>query len=220
MVQLTCFERGFSPNRPTDDGDVALDVRARPTILRDFTAVLTSIGFEGDRVSPEGHQHRWVKDGAYIDVLLPRGIGARAAARTGAGRATTLESPGAQQALDRAEAVSVQIGGEGGTIRRPNLLGALVSKAAAFGVPTDPDPERHLTDFAVLAAMIERSDRVDQQLTPHDRRYCRPVLAALADKRHAWAGIEGAERGIELLTTMITVEAVRLRAPWGHSMGR
>jgi hypothetical protein len=62
MVQLTCLERGFAPNRPTDDGDVALDVRARPTILKDFTEALTSIGFEADGTSPEGHQHRWVRN--------------------------------------------------------------------------------------------------------------------------------------------------------------
>ena len=31
MVQLYCQERGFSPSRPTNDGDVVLDVRPSPT---------------------------------------------------------------------------------------------------------------------------------------------------------------------------------------------
>jgi hypothetical protein len=218
MVQLTCLERGFAPNRPTDDGDVALDVRARPTILKDFTEALTSIGFEADGTSPEGHQHRWVRNEAAIDVLLPRGVGARAAARTGAGGRTTLESPGAQQALDRAEGVPVEIGSETGTIRRPNLLGALVSKAAAYGVPTDPDRERHLVDFAVLATMIERSDRIAEWLTTRDRGYIQPVLVTLADKRYIWATIQGAERGLELLETMVI--RATTRPPTSHSTGR
>lgn len=68
MVHLICLERGFTANRPTDDGDVALDVRARPTILHEFTEVLTSFGFVAKGTSPEGHQQRWVKDEASIDV--------------------------------------------------------------------------------------------------------------------------------------------------------
>ncbi len=28
MVQLWCWERGSQPNRPTDDGDAVLDIRA------------------------------------------------------------------------------------------------------------------------------------------------------------------------------------------------
>ena len=56
MVQLYCQERGFSPPRPTNDGDLVLDVRARPNVLRDFTAALAALGFTSAGVSPEGHQ--------------------------------------------------------------------------------------------------------------------------------------------------------------------
>src|SRR5271170_2876202 len=40
MVHLFCHERGFSPSRPTNDGDVVLDVRAHPNVQRDFTGAL------------------------------------------------------------------------------------------------------------------------------------------------------------------------------------
>ncbi len=56
MVHLYCQERGFSPPRPTNDGDLVLDVRARPNVLRDFTAALAALGFTSAGVSPEGHQ--------------------------------------------------------------------------------------------------------------------------------------------------------------------
>jgi hypothetical protein len=45
LVHLHCWERGYAPNRPTNDADAALDVRARPEILLEFTRVLTEIGF-------------------------------------------------------------------------------------------------------------------------------------------------------------------------------
>jgi hypothetical protein len=62
MVHLYCQERGFSPSRPTNDGDVVLEVRAQPNVLSDFTGALTVVGFTSAGVSPEGHQHRWVRD--------------------------------------------------------------------------------------------------------------------------------------------------------------
>ena len=62
MVHLYSQERGFSPSRTTNDGDGLLDVRARPNVLRDFTGALVAVGFASAGVSPEGHQHRWVRD--------------------------------------------------------------------------------------------------------------------------------------------------------------
>ena len=76
------------------------------------------------------------------------------------------------------------------------MLGALVAKAAAFSVPSDPAKERHLTDFATLAAMARGSDRIPEQLTSRDRGYLPPMIVALNHSRRLWASIEGAERGI------------------------
>ncbi|WP_147305372.1 hypothetical protein [Subtercola boreus] len=78
MVQLWCWQRGSEPNRPTDDGDAVLDIRARPRIMKEFTRALVECGFEPDGQSWEGHQHRWTDGQGQIDILLPEGIGARA----------------------------------------------------------------------------------------------------------------------------------------------
>jgi hypothetical protein len=198
MVFLYCLERGVSPGRPTDDGDVVLDVRARPNILHEFTSALLTVGFSSAGVSPEGHQHRWVKDEAKIDVLVPRGLGERALARKGATGGTTLGAPGAQQAIDRSQPVLAEVAGLQGEVWRPSMLGALVMKAAAYTTP-EPNHDRHLTDFATLASMLTRTDHIDEGLTRSDRKYLSLAVAALDEKRPLWVMIEGAERGIDVV---------------------
>ena len=56
MVHLYCAERGFTPNRPTEDADTVLDVRARPDILDGFTRALIEMGWTSAGESLEGHQ--------------------------------------------------------------------------------------------------------------------------------------------------------------------
>jgi hypothetical protein len=209
MVHLYGQERGFSPSRPTNDGDVILDVRAQPDVLRDFTRALAAVGFTSAGVSPDGHQHRWVRDRASIDVLIPQGLGPAAGSRKGITGGTTLATPGAQQAMKRSEPVTVQVDEAVGTIRRPSMLGALVAKAAAFSVPSDPAKERHLMDFATLAAMTRGSDRIGQQLTARDRHYLAPMLVALDNSRRLWASMEGAERGVLALAAITATPSKR-----------
>jgi hypothetical protein len=78
LVHLHCAERGSSPERPTDDIDTVVDVRAAPDMLATFPQTLVDLGFRPD-TSGTGHQHRWRRDEAQIDVLLPDGVGERAA---------------------------------------------------------------------------------------------------------------------------------------------
>lgn len=100
MVHLHCIERGIAPIRPTDDVDAVLDVRANPDALRSFTTALVELGFAPSGQSWQGHQHRWQRGAAQIDVLIARHLGDRAAGRRGATGGTTIATPGAQQALD------------------------------------------------------------------------------------------------------------------------
>lgn len=150
-----------------------------------------------------------MRDKASIDVLIPQGLGRAAGARKGITGGTTLATPGAQQAIKRSEPVTVQVDDAVGTIRRPNMLGALVAKAAAFSVPSDPAKERHLSDFATLAAMARGSDRIGQQLTARDRHYLAPMLMALDSSRRLWATIEGAERGVLALAAITATTSKR-----------
>lgn len=84
LVHLHCAERGAFPSRPTNDVDTVVNIRASPTILATFTGALKNLGFTAE-ISGDGIQHRWRRDLAQIDVLIPEGVGERAAASTGAG---------------------------------------------------------------------------------------------------------------------------------------
>lgn len=48
MVHLHCYERGATPQRPTDDVDAALDIRGTPDALMRFTTALRNVGFSSD----------------------------------------------------------------------------------------------------------------------------------------------------------------------------
>jgi hypothetical protein len=204
MVHLYCAERGVTPNRSTEDADTVLDVRAQPDILARFTRALINLGWSAAGQSPEGHQHRWVRSGSQIDVLIPTGLGTRAAGRRGAGGGTTLETRAGQQALERAELVTVDVAGEIGQIPRPNMAGALVIKAAAYTNPQDTFRLRHLMDFAVLAAVVQRNDNLATTLRPNDLKYLRPTLDDLAGRPDIVASISGADRGLDVLSRIVT----------------
>lgn len=176
MVQSLCWERNATPSRPTVDADTALDVRARPRMLMTFTSALRDLGFAPDGESFEGHQHRWVRDDAQIDVVIPRFLGERAEGRRGVSGGTTIAAPGAQGALWRAAPITLEVNGRTGSVQRPTLQGALLSKAAAVEIVGE-DPSRHLVDIATLASLITRGDRVGIDITPTERRR---ILAAAA----------------------------------------
>lgn len=194
MVHLLCAERGISPERPTEDADTVLDVRAAHDLLSRFTSVLAQLGFNPD-ISGEGLQHRWRRpaDGAQIDVLLPDGVGQRAAARQGIGGAPTLETPGGSQALARSESVTVTIEGRTGEVRRPNLIGALVMKAAAHEAVGDAAKGRHRRDFVTLSGLIAARDVRGEDVRPKDRQRLRAMIASIRNDQSLMLGEPNAE---------------------------
>ncbi|WP_152815604.1 hypothetical protein [Georgenia subflava] len=199
LVHLHCVERGESPPRPTTDLDAVLDVRTYPQVLRRFTEVLLDIGFSSAGESPQGHQHRWVReDGAQFDVLIPRHLGEAGASKTGATGGTTIEAPGSQQALSRTETVEVEVAGRAGHVRRPNLIGALVGKSATTEILVDHARERHQIDFATLASLLQIADLRSAELTKLDRRYLGNMIFRVTQDKTDSA-VPGATRGINML---------------------
>ena len=143
-----------------------------------FTTALRDLGFTSAGESWEGHQHRWVRDDAQIDVLIPRHVGQRAASRQGITGGTTLETPGAQAALERAEPIQVRLHELTGIILRPTLQGAIAAKSAAYTVVNDRHRDRHLTDLIVLSTLVTPLDHVADGLTRTERAR---ILAAIRD---------------------------------------
>lgn len=94
-----------------------------------------------------------------------------------------MPTQGGTQALQRSEVVAVTVGGREGFVRRPNLVGALVVKAAAHTNVGDQDPRRHRRDFLVLAGLITAGDFVDEELSKKDRQRLRSILTAIEKDR-------------------------------------
>lgn len=201
LVHLHCAERGQFPVRPTNDADTVIDVRADPTMLATFTGVLTDLGFTSAGISAEGLQHRWVRGDASIDVLLPDEIGERASLRQGITGSPTLPAAGGTQALQRSETVRVSVAGREGCVRRPNLVGALVGKAAALSNAGDPGLGRHRRDVVVLAGLVTARDFRAEELSTKDRQRLRAMAVAVRKDRGLLLDFPDAEMSLVRLTT-------------------
>lgn len=118
MVHLYCAERGFMPNRPTKDADAFLDVRAQPDIVDRFTSALIEMRWTSAGESFEGHQHRWTKDRSQIDVLILTYV-RRTPLLDVVDRKHNTGNTGGQQALERAELVTIEVTGEVGQVPGP-----------------------------------------------------------------------------------------------------
>lgn len=199
MVHLHCAERGSVAVRPTDDADTVVDVRAQPDILLTFTAALTELGFSADTAG-NGVQHRWKRDLAQIDVLIPEGAGKRAEGRGGIQGAPSVAAPGTTQALARSADIQVEVAARVGTVRRPNLVGALVGKAAArIEMGSGGASGRHCADFVVLAGLIAASDFRDEELVKKDRQRLGKMVAVCATDPTALS-VENAAEHLDRVT--------------------
>lgn len=198
-VYLHAVERGAVAVRATLDADVALDIRAFPSMLERFTGVLVELGFESKGQSPEGHQHRWQMGSATVDVLIPRHLGERAERRPGVTGGTTIAAPGTQQALDRMETVEVSAAKAAGKVNRPSLLGCLVGKAAAMQIVEDPLWERHVTDFLTLASVLRASDLRGVVYGKADREHLGNMLGRLAAEPRLLGLLPEGKPGLERL---------------------
>lgn len=202
LVHLHCAERGAFPARPTSDVDTVVNVRSHPKMLETFTGILRDMGFTAT-ITGEGLQHRWTRDLAQIDVLIPDGVGARSAALPTVSGAPTLEAPGTTQALNRTDAVDVTVAGRTGTVLRPNLVAALVGKAAArTKIIRDPAKDRHCDDFVVLAALIAARDFRQTELTKKDLQRLRGMLPICRQTPSAMS-IEGAAAALDRLESRL-----------------
>lgn len=203
LVHLHCWERNATPNRPTDDLDAVLDIRTMPTILENITQVLVEIGFSSKGTSLEGHQHRWVRGTAVIDLLIPRGLGKRAISRKGTFGGTTIPTPGGQGALDRAEKVKINHQGRIAEINRPNLMGAIVVKAAAYGNTKDSYRKRHLIDIAVLSTLVDSSDAHDLTISKTEGQSLALALSTLKQDIGLINSVRGASEGVSRLELLL-----------------
>jgi hypothetical protein len=178
MVTIHGQRHGREPYRTTNDGDIVVDVRSfgRKT-MRNVATALESNGFT-TTMSPE-NVTRFQRGKAKIDLLAPDGMGDARVLTSPPGHA--LIAPGATQALDRTELVTVRWGDVTTTVRVPSLLGAIIAKAAASHeiISLDPDERRkHQTDLAFLLGIAWMLDThsLASTMRKNDRKRLRAAM--------------------------------------------
>lgn len=178
-MHLHCFERNNFPIRPTTDIDTVLDIRTYPEMLLTFTKVLKDLGFISPLTNQGQHQHRWIKDEAIIDLLIPSNLGARSSNRKGVTGSTTISTIGGQGAINRSEKVVIKLGSRTGVINRPHLMGSVIIKCAAFNNYQDEARNRHLMDMLTLLTMIELEDEKDLILSKNEKKRIKISISQL-----------------------------------------
>lgn len=192
MVALHGLEHGKRMLRPTADGDVLADIRARQGALREIVTFLQARDLRPDP-GPGHLLHRFRRETAHgdivVDVLAPDHVGARANLTTDPpGR--TIEVPGGRQALSRSERIRVRVGGRTGWIWRPDLTGAILVKTAALEVPGNRD--RHFQDLAFLLSLVPDPIAAGSRLTVSERERLRKCPLADRDSR-GWRWLPSAD---------------------------
>lgn len=197
LVHLHCFERNIFPTRPTTDIDTALDIRTYPEMLLTFTKTLKDLGFSSPLTNQGGHQYRWIREDAVIDLLIPTNLGDRSSARKGVTGSTTISTLGAQGALNRSEKVLIKIGPRLGIINRPHLMGSIIMKSGAFSNFQDQARDRHLMDLLTLFSLIEINDEKDIKITHEERKRINLVITAIQDNPFILNTVEGGREALD-----------------------
>lgn len=175
MVFLHAIDAGVEPPRPFHDLDVVVDARGPGTPIKDFSDLLTEMGFAVADIGREGQAHRFRRGEVELDVLAPDHLGPRAKLGTAAG-GHTLEAPGGSEALNRTELTTVRFSNFSGLLPRPTIVGAIVTKAAAL---TAAPAGKHVDDLLFLVSLVSDIGSVHAELKKSDRRRLRSALAAI-----------------------------------------
>jgi hypothetical protein len=137
--------------RQTHDVDSLFDVRrAARGAIRRHVDELREIGFEFV-TARQGLGHRMARGDLVLDVLSTDHFPADPLVSL-APRLETSQTPGGSQAVKRRETVEVSFRGDTFALPRPNLLGAIMVKAAASRHANRPKDHR---DLAHLLANVE-----------------------------------------------------------------
>jgi len=188
MVQIHALLTGLSPSRTTNDVDMLLDLVANRAAVGRVLADLYAIGFiSQDPGWPDAPYHRLLRDSDVIDVLVADHLPAKITPHV-LGR-PVMAIDGGAQALSRTMSVTVVWEDLQVHVVIPDLLGALILKAAA-AIADNRDADRHLKDAAFLAAFITDHATERIRLRGSDRKRLIHLAQLLDDPYHpAWLAL-------------------------------
>jgi hypothetical protein len=143
MVQIHCALAGIPPVRATHDVDLLLNLLAQRTSAG-VVADLKRLGFAPQEPGwPDAPFHRLRRRDDVIDILVPDHLPRHI--RPSVARRAMMPIEGGAQANSRLIEVDLVGDNTRATVIVPDLLGALVLKAAA-SVADNRDAERHLPE--------------------------------------------------------------------------
>jgi len=215
MMFVLAVEFGAERSRPTEDIDVVVDVRARPDGTQWLSSWLGQRGFVLEGVSTDQVGHRFARPtrsgrgNVVFDVLAPAGVGRRARLTT-VPPARTVQAPGSLQAFRRSRLVEVLVSdfADGvertGVIPCPDLLGALVAKAAAT-IAVRVNPERDWQDVALLLSVLAEPFAMSASLNKRDREHLNRLRPLLDHAHFGWENLSASarQRGTAALSFLI-----------------
>ncbi|MGF1662778.1 MAG: hypothetical protein ACFCVG_09975 [Kineosporiaceae bacterium] len=186
---------GIAGDRPqprvTRDIDVMADLVAHRHALADCVRVLRDLGLE-PRPDSGGRVYRFARevDGVTVDLVAPDHTPPRRSLRTAAG-GDTIAVDGGHQALSRREILLVTGPShpEAVPVPVPDLLGAVVLKAAAWAVDSR-DRQRHSGDAAFLVSLMSDPLAERARFAGSDRRRLLRLNSRLGDRSAAeWRAV-------------------------------
>jgi hypothetical protein len=188
MVQAHALRGGNAVTRQTTDVDALLNLTI--ATVSQIAGSIQSLGFEPSAPGFGGAFHRFRKGAQSIDVMVGQDV--RQPVRW-AGK-DLLRSPGAAQAIHRADAYVFNQGSQEYKVLVPDSLGAIIAKAAAHKIDRR-DRERHLTDVISLLASAPRGTFAGREYSAKDRQYLRHVISELEDlQQPRWLVLDSRER--------------------------
>jgi hypothetical protein len=202
MMYLLAAEHRAGLPRPTDDVDVVVNVQLQPRGTEWLADWLVARGLEMGKPSADGIGHRFARASSngpgqvVFDVLAPSWTGRQRVALTRP-PARTVQAPGSTSAFARSELVAVAVSGmtghepREGRVRRPDLLGALVMKAAGIKeIHGRTNPSRDWQDVALLLSMLPDPHEASTQCDRNDRRRLRDMTPLLERDHVGWLTLD------------------------------
>lgn len=174
-------------SRATADIDMLINVMASSSNISKVVKGLESAGFSPQEPGLRGSSfHRMKTDDLIVDVLVAEHLPSKKKAAAKVNNWPIMEAPSGSQAFDRQMSITLESDDRQQIIHMPDLLGALILKAAAYGADRR-NGFRHLEDAALLASLITDHAAELERLKGSDKKRLRNIAEALRDENNpAW----------------------------------
>ena len=172
MVALHVHLAGGVPRRTTTDVDIVADILTDRNAFHACKAVALDMGLEAQPSITGKNLHRFSGPAGHLDLMVPDHLPTNLTRQFT--RPTPVPVAGGQRALDRRMVAHIDTEAGPASIPLPDLVGAIVIKARAARSDAR-DRNRHHTDIAQLAAIIDDPIDLCESLDTKEKRYLRRV---------------------------------------------